>query len=191
MSPQISSACDALFRKLKRRRVSTTSTSSPFTKSVKLIKDLLVDLRRLKKRLDFESETDRSTAPDQRQSISGTSTSAQVGPSTASLASVHPTSSAEYIVSQIRLHKTGVMLTVVAVPLLIAASFFIWSKFATAEKPAAPAGMKITKLTSGGRVNGFPIDGSTSISPDGKYVVFTLNQDGKISMWVRTNRLLH
>ena len=39
--------------------------------------------------------------------------------------------------------------------------------------------MKITKLTSGGRVNGFPIDGSTSISPEGKYVVFTLNEAGE------------
>lgn len=149
------------------------------------IKDLLVDLRRLKKRLDFESETDRSTAPDQRHSISGTTTSAPTGPSTASLASVHPTSSAEYIVSQIKRHKTGVMLTVIAVPLLIAASFFIWAKFATAEKPAAPAVMKITKLTSGGRVNGLRVDGSTSISPDGKYIVFALNDGGKIGLWVR------
>ena len=149
------------------------------------VKDLLVDLRRLKKRLDFESETDRSTAPDTHQSIPATNTSAQTGPSTASLASVHPTSSAEYIVSQIKLHKTGVMLAVIAVPLLILATFFLWSKFATADKPEAPTMMKITKLTSGGRVNGFPIDGSTSISPDGKYVVFTLNESGKISMWVR------
>jgi len=134
------------------------------------IKDLLVDLRRLKKRLDFESETDRSTAPDRHHSVSGTTTSAQTGPSTVSLDSVHPTSSAEYIVSQIKRHKTGVMLTVVGVPLLIAATLFAWSKFATAEKPAAPAEMKITKLTSGGRVNGLRIDG-TSISPDEKYVV--------------------
>ncbi len=149
------------------------------------IKDLLVDLRHFKKRLDFESETDRSTAPDQRQSISGTTTSAQTGPSTVSLASVHPTSSAEYIVSQIKRHKTGVMLTARCRTAAYAATFFLWSKFATAEKPAEPAVMKITKLTSGGRVNGFPIDGSTSISPDGKYVVFTLNQDGKVGMWVR------
>jgi Tol biopolymer transport system component len=29
------------------------------------------------------------------------------------------------------------------------------------------------------------MDGSTSISPDGKYVVFSLNDSGKISLWVR------
>ena len=149
------------------------------------IKDLLVDLRRLKKRLDFESEADRSMSPDQSQSLHSTPSVAQGASSTATLDSARPTSSAEYIVSEIKRHKTGVMLVVIAVPLLIAASFFLWSKFAASEKPAAPSAMKITKLTSGGRVNGFPIDGSTTISPDGKYVVFTLNEAGKISMWVR------
>jgi Tol biopolymer transport system component len=29
------------------------------------------------------------------------------------------------------------------------------------------------------------MDGSTSISPDGRYVVFSLNDTGKISLWVR------
>jgi len=45
--------------------------------------------------------------------------------------------------------------------------------------------MKITKLTSGGRVNNIPIDGSTSISADGKYVVYTLIDAGRVSIWVR------
>jgi serine/threonine protein kinase/dipeptidyl aminopeptidase/acylaminoacyl peptidase len=148
------------------------------------VKDLLVDLRRLKKRLDFESEIDRSTTPDQNQSIHTTSPVAH-NSQTATLDSVRPTSSAEYIVSEIKRHKTGVILAVVAVPLLIAAMFFIWSKSAPSEKPTLPPTMKITKLTSGGRVNGFPIDGSTSISPDGRFVVFTLNEGGKISMWAR------
>ena len=29
------------------------------------------------------------------------------------------------------------------------------------------------------------MDGSTSISPDGNYVVFSLNEAGKVSLWVR------
>jgi Tol biopolymer transport system component len=98
---------------------------------------------------------------------------------------VRPTTSAEYIVSEIKRHKTGVALAVVAIPLLVAGAFFIWSKLAAPEKPRPTPTMKITRLTSGGRVNNIPIDGSTSISPDGKYVVYTLNEAGKISMWVR------
>ena len=145
------------------------------------IKDLLVDLRRLKKRLDFESESERSMAPDQTRSIH----SAPSAVHTATLDTVRPTSSAEYIVREIKRHKTGVILAVIGIPLFIGAAFFAWSKFATPATPAAMPAMKITKLTSGGRVNGMPIDGSTSISPDGKYVVYTLNEAGKISMWVR------
>ena len=145
------------------------------------IKDLLVDLRRVKKRLDFESETERSTSPDQTQSIHSTPPVGQ----TSTLDSVRPMSSAEYIVSEIKRHKTGVLLTAIAVPLILVAGFFVWSKFGTRATPAAAPAMKITKLTSGGRVNGMRIDGSTSISPDGKYVVYTLDEAGKISMWVR------
>ncbi len=147
------------------------------------IKDLLVDLRRLKKRLDFESEADRSTTPDQPETAS---TVAPENSPTASMDSARPTNSAEYIVSEIKRHRTGVLLGIIAaVPLLSGLIIFIGTRFSPSEKPAAPAAMKITKLTSGGRVNGFPIDGSTSISPDGKYVVFTLDEAGKVSMWMR------
>ena len=145
------------------------------------VKDLLVDLRRLKKRLDFESEADRSTTPDHAP----TSVATENSP-TASIDSARPTSSAEYIVSEIKRHKTGVLLGIIAaVPLLSGLIIFLGIRSASREKPAAPPAMKITKLTSGGRVNGFPIDGSTSISPDGKYVVFTLDEAGKVSMWMR------
>ncbi|HEV2834308.1 MAG TPA: DPP IV N-terminal domain-containing protein, partial [Pyrinomonadaceae bacterium] len=151
------------------------------------IKDLLVDLRRLKKRLDFESEAERSLTPDGRHSTESPATPATLthgGSSTASLHSIRPTSSAEFIVSEIKRHKTGVILAVIGVPLVVGAAFLLWSKFSS-EKVAATPTMKIAKLTSGGRVNNILIDGSTSISPDGKYVVYTLIDGGRVSMWVR------
>src|SRR5262249_53965860 len=104
---------------------------------------------------------------------------------TASLDSIRPTSSAEYIVSEIKRHKTGVLLTVIGVPLIIAVAFFVWFKSTPGDKAPAASTMKITKLTSGGRVNNILIDGSTSISPDGKWVVYTLIDQGRVSVWVR------
>ncbi|HEV2834258.1 MAG TPA: serine/threonine-protein kinase, partial [Pyrinomonadaceae bacterium] len=133
------------------------------------IKDLLVDLRRLKKRLDFESEAERSLTPDGRHSTEPPGSPATLthgGSSTASLHSSRPTTSAEYIVSEIKRHKTGVILAVIGVPLVLGAAVLLWSKF-SAENAAATPTMKIAKLTSGGRVNNILIDGSTSISPDG------------------------
>jgi len=152
------------------------------------IKDLLVDLRRLKKRLDFESEIDRTATTDAPHSTHDSHVSTTVSPSasqTLSLDSVRPTTSAEYIVSEIKRHKTGVLLTVFGALILVAAAMFAWVKYSAPTQPTVARSMKITRLTSGGRVNGVLIDGSTSISPDGKYVVFTLVDAGKVSVWVR------
>ncbi|HSB26456.1 MAG TPA: protein kinase [Pyrinomonadaceae bacterium] len=150
------------------------------------IKDLLVDLRRLKKRLDFETETERSLTPESVEISARPSTITGTGSQTASLDSIRPTSSAEYLVSEIKRHKTGVLLAVIGIPAVLILLFLAWTMFAGREKAApAPASMKITKLTSGGRVNNILIDGSTSISPDGRYVVYTLIDAGKVSIWVR------
>ena len=152
------------------------------------IKDLLVDLRRLKKRIDFESEMKRSATGDGSHSVHDSLTATTIAPAashTISTDPVRPTTSAEYIVSEIKRHKTGVLLGVLSLLMVAAAAVFIWIKFFSAPKTTVTRSMRITKLTSGGRVNGVPIDGSTSISPDGKYVVFTLVDAGKVSIWVR------
>ena len=45
--------------------------------------------------------------------------------------------------------------------------------------------MRITRLTTGGRIGNAQIKGYASISPDGKYVVFKTTEAGKDSLWVR------
>src|SRR6185369_14309015 len=79
------------------------------------IKDLLVDLRRLKRRLDFESEVERSATTDGPHSIHDSLPATTIVPTasqTVSTDSVRPTSSAEYIVSEIKRHKAGVLVVV-------------------------------------------------------------------------------
>ncbi len=153
------------------------------------IKDLLVDLRRLKKRFDFENEMERSVSPDTggpTASRSGAITLTQTGSKTLSLDGGRPTSSAEYIVSEIKRHKTGaVLISVVVLLLLVGAGAYFWPRREVKLKGPSLSAMKITRLTSGGSVGSASIDGSTSISPDGKYVVFTLAEGGMISLWVR------
>ncbi|HEX6729217.1 MAG TPA: protein kinase [Pyrinomonadaceae bacterium] len=153
------------------------------------VKDLLVDLRRLKKRLDVEAEIDRSVSTEagtrSLHDSQAARTVTQTGSHTRSLDSGRSTSSAEYLVSEIKRHKTGAVVGVLAIVAVIIGGFFLWTKFAQISQPIAAPAMKITKLTSGGRVNTALIDGSTSISPDGKYVVFTLIEAGKVSLLVR------
>ena len=74
-------------------------------------KDLLIDLRNLRRKLDVDAEIERTVAPGLR------STSAAASPSTqsASMMSAAPTaSSAEYAVSGIKQHKLAAMVALLA-----------------------------------------------------------------------------
>src|SRR5262249_48924887 len=83
-------------------------------------KDLMIDLRRLKQHLDFESEVERTFAPEFRSTIETGRTSGSIASATQSIsAGVSPaTSSAEYIVSEIKRHKKGLAITAAAVLVL-------------------------------------------------------------------------
>jgi TolB-like protein len=99
------------------------------------VKDLLVDMRRLRKRLEFEAELERSKPSDSLVgpgvSISGSHTPIQTSGNamrTSRLNSPQPLSSAEYVASEIKRHKTTaaiILLTlVVAVSIIIYFSYF-------------------------------------------------------------------
>ncbi|MFZ0062073.1 MAG: protein kinase [Pyrinomonadaceae bacterium] len=95
------------------------------------IRELLTDLRRLKQKLEFEVELERSVSPD---SVSRSSFSAvpavptisdRVAP-TAENTATHPASSAEYLVSEIKRHKTGATVIAALVALAIGAGVFFY-----------------------------------------------------------------
>ena len=76
------------------------------------IKDLLVDLRKLKRRLDFEAETARTADPlsVNRETVStgevlGSSTAAKLAPDTVGVGGIRTSSSAEYLISKLKNHK--------------------------------------------------------------------------------------
>jgi len=90
-------------------------------------KDLLIDLKRLKQHLDFESEVERTFAPELRTTAEAARPSDDVArqsaAQTAAVSGAVPTraSSAEYIVNEIRRRKLGVGLITLAVVLIAAA----------------------------------------------------------------------
>ena len=97
-------------------------------------KDLLIDLRRLKQHLDFESEVERTFAPEFRSSIDTSRSSASFNPvnQTAS-AGVSPTvSSAEFIATGIKHHKKALAITsALLVLILFAAGYFLMRRTTT------------------------------------------------------------
>ncbi len=92
-------------------------------------------------------------------------------------------SSAEYIVTGIRTHKAAAL--VGAGLLLVGVIAGAWW-VATRPDPGPPKEVKFVPLTSGGKVGDEPIIGGTTISPDGKFVVFwTKGGPGKWSIWLQ------
>jgi serine/threonine protein kinase/Tol biopolymer transport system component len=168
-------------------------------------REMLVDLRRIKQRMDAHAEIERSSGPDSAGVVSGMVPATSAGvqstagaprqTTTASEASVSAPalSSAEYIVSEIKRHKIGLgLITALMVVGLVAGGFWIY-KLATANRPTAPPAIKFTRLTSGGRVGTELIGGGAAISPDGKYVSFWTSDEGKSSLYLRqvsTNSLI-
>jgi eukaryotic-like serine/threonine-protein kinase len=94
-------------------------------------KDLLIDLRRLKQHLDFESEVERTFAPELRSGTVRPSdeVAMQSAAQRTTLSGAIPTraSSAEYIVSKIKRHKKafGLIAAMIVLALVVVASY-VW-----------------------------------------------------------------
>lgn len=96
-------------------------------------KDLLVDLKRLKRQLEFDAEIERTVSPELRTSSSahGVDTAEAATATTIASSNVeHRLSSAEYIVSEIKRHKRGFVVTGAVVFALIIAigGYFLFAR---------------------------------------------------------------
>ena len=100
-------------------------------------KDLLIDLRNLRRRLDVDAEIERTLAPQSRTTSGGTSRAgtqrAQTDADATVAAEAHPTSSAEYIVAGIKRHKLAVVVVMVT---MVASAAAIGLLFSSSETEA-------------------------------------------------------
>jgi serine/threonine protein kinase/Tfp pilus assembly protein PilF len=106
-------------------RIVTKALTKDREERYQTAKDMLIDLRNLRRKLEVDAEIERTAAPELRQSAS--TTSGQSAPATASVAGAatvpasagRPSSSAEYIVSRIQQHKLfatiGVVMLVITI----------------------------------------------------------------------------
>jgi eukaryotic-like serine/threonine-protein kinase len=150
------------------------------------IKEVAIELEELQQELKSASEMEYSVQP------TSSSTAASIG--TAQTDSVHSaagdkvsigtarsTSSAEYLVGEIKRHKLGALLAIGAFAVVVAGAIFGAYKWLGPSRSGdAPRALKITRLTTTGRVP------RAAISPDGKYVVYVQMGEGlRQSLWVR------
>lgn len=147
------------------------------------IKDVAIELDELRQELKDKSESGSSVQAEssgsERVSLQGKVAGSQRSAADTSQSEVtRSTSSAEYLVSEIKSHQKSVTIVLVVFVVALAglgfALYKLWSK---AGKP--PQAIRIEKLTTNGRST------DAAISPDGKYVVYILDDGGKQSLWTR------
>jgi len=141
------------------------------------IKDVAIELREFRGEPGAADTSSGGGEPTGLSIAAAQRASAESTPRTTSTAS---TSSAEYIVAVAKRHKMSLF---VALGLLLVAGLTVTAlhRYAFTTKPAVIhfQNLDLTRVTSEGNVE------SVTISPDGKYIAYSLETDGRRSLWTK------
>jgi tetratricopeptide (TPR) repeat protein len=121
-------------------RIVTKALEKDREERYQVVKDLALDLKKLKRHMEFELDLERTIPPEDRSGPTHristgehlTETAKASAAQTDSPAVVHTTSSAEYIVSQIKTHKKASLSIAAAVLIALAGGLFFYLKPASA-----------------------------------------------------------
>ena len=149
-------------------------------------RELFSDLRDLQGQAEDEN-IERSTPPQPIVEATDGGTDSSVvdiqEPATHTApAPARKTSSAEYLVGKIGQHKRGFVITAAVLLLMLGGLFYglieLWRHNQSGPTLSSQS-MKITRLTDNGKAT------AAAISPDGNYVVYAREDEGKQSLWLR------
>ena len=148
-------------------------------------RELLGDLRNVKKQLEFNAQLERSAVPDSVSAAPATNAAeTQFLPGRA-LSTDEPRPAptggvtTEHLSQALPARGKSVrMLALIGILLVLGVTAILSYKWLT-SRPASFSTMRITRLTNSGKA----ID--AALSPDGKYLVYTLSDAGKQSLWIR------
>ncbi|MGI9166034.1 MAG: LpqB family beta-propeller domain-containing protein [Pyrinomonadaceae bacterium] len=171
-------------------RIVTKALTKNVEERYQTVKDMAIDLRRFRRRMEVDAEIERSVPPEAgRDAATARGTEALASSErergatpTGYVGAAAPTSSLEFAVTEIRRHKAGAGLAVVLfIAALVGGGYGLyWLLTRNEAKRAAPfEAMKITRLTSEGTAR------MAAISPDGRYVAYVLRSAGRETLRVR------
>jgi serine/threonine protein kinase len=154
-------------------------------------KELLLDLKSLKQERDLETKLKgrqepsipalAGTGPVGELPDEGGTTNVQQFKTPPEAATRRTTSSAEYLVSEIKRHKTGALIGLVALVAFVCLLAYGIYRFAgPRQTPARFQNVKFTQLTNLGQAGQ-----GASISPDGKLICYAKTEGSKLSLWTK------
>ena len=116
-------------------RIVTKALEKDREERYQVVKDLALDLKKLKRHMEFELDLERTMPPEERSGPSHVISTGDTSSETAKAATaetdspvIHTTSSAEYIVSQIKTHKKASALIAATLVIAVAAAIFFYFK---------------------------------------------------------------
>jgi eukaryotic-like serine/threonine-protein kinase len=151
------------------------------------IKDMLVDLKSLRQEIEFEARQERSSLPEISSEVSAATlgkpgaieTANNPAVQTVAEAPTHTTSSAEYLIGEIKRHKRTALLVLGVILLAVLGIIYELARTAGNKTSSPSQSVKIAKLTNTGKAL------EAAISPDGKYVAYVESDGRKTSIWLR------
>jgi serine/threonine protein kinase/Tol biopolymer transport system component len=170
-------------------RIVTKALAKDKEERYRTAKDMAIDLRRLRRRLEVQVEIELSSLPEsigETAAVTGDQVvlaSAQGKGVTQNglVGAAAPTSSLEFAVTEIRQHKSGVALaSVLLMTTLVGGGYGLYRLLSRnkVNQPAPLQTMKITRLTNEGTAR------EAAISRDGRYVAYVLRDAGKETLRV-------
>jgi serine/threonine protein kinase len=142
------------------------------------IKDVAIELKEVRREIAGSADIDTTVPPPARseaarESIHQSATTSAPPESLSTRAS-----SAEYVINEIKRHKTAALLVL----LLIAGTGIAYALYRYATQGRGLErfqNVKLTRLTAEGDVE------SVTVSPDGKYIAYSLDESGRRSLWTK------
>jgi len=145
-------------------------------------KELLLDLKSFREELEFEAKSGRTIPVLRKQTQPAPSTDESTHKSITARQPDATVTISELFINEVKTHprRTTIALAVVAL-IIAAAGLGLYKLVRLAQRPETFQNMRLAKATLAGNVS----DGQVSISPDGKYVVFVVQESGQQSLWIR------
>jgi serine/threonine protein kinase len=147
--------------------------------------DMLVELRHLKRELEFrarqeDSNSTESSLPDGPARAGLAVETAGEPPSPTNVTVARTTSSAEFLVASIRRHKRATIVALAMSAIAVAAmAYGLYRMFGAAKVEMPFQKMSLKPLTASGKVL------EAGISPDGKYMVYSIDEGNSQSLWLK------
>ncbi|HET9710348.1 MAG TPA: protein kinase, partial [Pyrinomonadaceae bacterium] len=157
-------------------RIVTKSLRKDREERYQVVKDLWLDLKALKQELEFQDKLGASEAEPTAVMIPGEPTATLSGPRQ----TISRSAISESISIELKRHKVAAAVTSMVLILIVAGAGFGVYKWLNRAVPVEHfTNVKFTRLTSSGNVI------HSTISPDGKYIVYALSDRSSQSLYIR------